>query len=314
MISQFLVVERPARRELLGRVAELVASAFGQPDCLAVRVAFDGHEASTRGFHKGRGRLATEFTTAAGKRGRIEIVDLGSGSRPRESLLKEDHALIKIVAEELTAHFNCEAADRARRDSETRLQQIAGSMLDMVIQIDHEGVIRYLSSSMVSTFGRPAEAVLGHKPGEFIHDEDRQAGAGFIRAVLDGGVDERLELRVRTSDGDYIPIEAVGNPLRDDSGRIVGAILALRDITDRQRAEEALRRSEAHFRSLIENAPDLITVIDPGGIIYYESPSVERYVGFTAAEMIGRSAFDLIHPEDAGQVVEAVRRLPGGSG
>ena len=118
---------------------------------------------------------------------------------------------------------------------------------------------------------------------------------------------ERLEFRVRTFEGAYIPVEAVGNPLRDDSGRIVGAILALRDITDRRRAEEALRRSEAHFRSLIENAPDLITVIDPEGIIHYESPSVERYIGFTAAEMIGRSAFELIHPEDAGRVVEAVR-------
>lgn len=68
-----------------------------------------------------------------------------------------------------------------------------------------------------------------------------------------------------------------------------------------------MRRSEAHFRSLIENATDLITVIDPQGIIYYESPSVERFTGFTAADLVGQSCFEFIHPDDAGRVIESLR-------
>jgi len=306
-ISRCLMVERPAMRELLVRVANLVGSAFGQPERIAVRVAFDGHEASTYGFDRRGGGLATEFTTAARKSGAIEVVDLGSVPHVEDAFLRAARALIETVAEMLAAHFDREAADQHRRRSETRLRQITDSMLDMVVQFDNQGVIQYVSPSSLSTLGYSAEAVLGYRPTEFSHDEDQQALECLIRAALDGGAAERLELRARKADGDYLWIEAVGNPLRDDSGRIAGGILAFRDITDRRRAEEAIRRSEAHFRSLIENASDLISVIDPGGTIHYESPSIERFTGFTAAEMVGRSVFEFIHPEDAARVVETLR-------
>jgi len=307
MISRFLLVERPAIRELLGRVASLVGSAFGPPERIAVRVVFDGQQASTHGFDRRGGGLATEFTTAAGKWGAIEVVDLASMPHPVDPFLRGQRALVDTVAEMLTAYFDCEAADQARRLSETRLQQITDSMLDMVLQIDNEGVIQYVSPSSLSTFEYSAEQILGYKPSDFTHDEDQQVLECHIRAVLDGGLAVRSELRARKADGAYLWIEAVGNPLRDDSGRTVGGILAFRDITARRQAEEAVRRSEAHFRSLIENATDIITVIDPQGTIYYESPSIERFTGFTAAEVVGRSAFEFIHAEDAGRVVETLR-------
>ncbi len=211
------------------------------------------------------------------------------------------------VAEMLSAHFDCRASDQAQSVSETRLRQIIDSMLDMVVQTDNEGVIQYVSPSSLSTLGYSAEAILGRKPSDFSHPEDQQALECLMHAVLDGGVAERLELRARKADGAYLWIDLVGNPLHDDSGRSVGGILAFRDITDRRRAEEATRRSEAYFRSVIENATEIITVIDPQGTIYYESPSAERFTGFTAAEMVGRSAFEFIHPEDAGRVVETLR-------
>jgi PAS domain-containing protein len=62
--------------------------------------------------------------------------------------------------------------------------------------------------------------------------------------------------------------------------------------------ERARRRSEEYFRALIDNAADLIAVLDAGGAIRYVSPSVERLLGLQPAEWIGRSAFDLIHPDD----------------
>ena len=66
----------------------------------------------------------------------------------------------------------------------------------------------------------------------------------------------------------------------------------------RQRSEEALRRSEKHFSAMVERASDVVTVIDDRGATLYESPSVERVIGWTPAELIGRNAFDLVHPKD----------------
>jgi PAS domain S-box-containing protein len=70
------------------------------------------------------------------------------------------------------------------------------------------------------------------------------------------------------------------------------------DVTERHRAEEALRRSERRFRSLVRYASDIITILDAEGVILYESPAVERVLGFRPGERTGLSAFSQVHPED----------------
>lgn len=71
-----------------------------------------------------------------------------------------------------------------------------------------------------------------------------------------------------------------------------------RDITKAKKAEEALHESEAKFRSLIQNSSDIIGIFEPDGIIRYESPSIERILGYKPEEMIGKNAFEFIHPDD----------------
>lgn len=67
----------------------------------------------------------------------------------------------------------------------------------------------------------------------------------------------------------------------------------------RSRAEQDLRQREAHFRSLIEHSHDLISILDADGTVRYQSPSVERLLGYAPGEMDGSNSFDRVHPEDA---------------
>ena len=76
------------------------------------------------------------------------------------------------------------------------------------------------------------------------------------------------------------------------------------DITERRRAEDTLQRSEQHFRALIENASDIITVLDGDGTIRYESPSLEQVLGYKPEELIGKNVLELVHPDDAPEVVD----------
>lgn len=73
-------------------------------------------------------------------------------------------------------------------------------------------------------------------------------------------------------------------------------------------ANEELRQREAWFRLLIENATDLIVVVDPAGIVRYHSPSCLRYLGFTPEEIVGRQVSDFIHPDDLKAIQEGLQR------
>jgi len=88
----------------------------------------------------------------------------------------------------------------------------------------------------------------------------------------------------------------------------------LTDVTERRRAEDALRASEERFRSLVQNASDIILVLAGDGTIIYESPAVGRVLGFAPEERVGLDALGLIHPEDrdrVAKVLEDHRDVPG---
>ena len=127
-----------------------------------------------------------------------------------------------------------------------------------------------------------------------------------------------------------------GFPLYDNTGRPSGVLAVLDDrplrLTDgirsclmvfasraaaeleHARAEQALRKSEEHFRTLIEYSLDIITILAPDGTVRYHSPSLQRILGWHPSDRVGRSASELLHPEDgphAREILRDVLRNPG---
>ncbi len=82
----------------------------------------------------------------------------------------------------------------------------------------------------------------------------------------------------------------------------VGTVLA------RVRAEQALQQSEAHFRSLIENASDLILLLSREGTVRYQSPSLEHVLGYAPGELLGKNIFEYLHADDVLRVVDRFER------
>jgi len=95
------------------------------------------------------------------------------------------------------------------------------------------------------------------------------------------------------------------------STAIANAQLFAREKAARARAEaseQALRESEERFRSVVENASDLITVLTADGVIEYESPSLERLLGWDPEELIGKQLMDYVHPDDVTLLSQAFAR------
>ena len=71
-----------------------------------------------------------------------------------------------------------------------------------------------------------------------------------------------------------------------------------------RQAQDDLAHRERHYRALIENATDLVTILSPDGTIRYKSPSVQRILGYTSDELVGRRSLDFIHPDDQSMAQE----------
>ncbi|HYW14369.1 MAG TPA: PAS domain S-box protein [Longimicrobium sp.] len=199
-------------------------------------------------------------------------------------------------------------AEEALRESEERYRALIENGHDIIVILDPaSGRIRYQSPSM--------ERILGYAHGQgertvfdLLHPDD----AGRVRdaitaAVQAPGTTHRAEYRFLHQDGTWRSLETFGRTLSPD-GASGGLVLNTRDITERTEAEDALRRSESHFRRMIENAQDNIVIVDPAGVMTYQSPSVLRMIGYTPEELVGRNAFDYVHPDDAGTLAAEIAK------
>ncbi len=129
------------------------------------------------------------------------------------------------------------------------------------------------------------------------------------------GEDAEYPMVIMTSHGDEeVAVEAMkagalnyivksGETLASMPQVVEGALREWRHVIERRRAEEALQASEGHFRSLIENALDIIMVVDEQGTIHYASPSMERMLGYSPQERVGTNMLGLLHPQDRESVI-----------
>lgn len=132
-----------------------------------------------------------------------------------------------------------------------------------------------------------------------IHSEDRNRVVKKLLEVCDDNSSDRWadEYRFKRSNGEYAYILDKGYLLYAN-GKSIRMIGSMQDITERKLAELKLLDSEKRFRSLVQNGSDMIKILDSNGIFTFSSPSVEKVLGYGQQDIIGKSTFDFIHPDD----------------
>jgi PAS domain S-box-containing protein len=155
-----------------------------------------------------------------------------------------------------------------------------------------------VNPAFCNIIGYTAEELIG-KPVRIGYANDEEyvrAGRTLYKQVAKKGLGI-TEARLKRKDGEIFEGLLYLSPIdpQDSSLGYEGIII---DITERKRAEEALSKSERYFKEITENSSDIIVISDEKGNIKYCSPSIERFAGYKPEEVIGKSGFIFIHPDE----------------
>ncbi len=108
----------------------------------------------------------------------------------------------------------------------------------------------------------------------------------------------RGEVKCYKKDSTPIFVELSAFPIEDENGNVICYVGIKRDVTHRKALEMKLKESEKKYRLIVENVRDVVVTVDANGIRTYVSPSVERVLGYKPEEMVGKSVFEYVHPDD----------------
>ncbi len=214
-----------------------------------------------------------------------------------ETIHRQATAATKTVYERLFAHIDASPLAVLEWDQELRAQHWS------------QGAVRLL--------GWKASDVVGKSVMDwpFVDPQDTSDIFHSLSALIDGpNIRASSTSHNLTSTGETIVVEWHTSVLRNASGQYLSAVSFGVNITQREQAIKALQFGEHSFRSLVQNAPDILLTLDAEGIIGYVSPSMERTFGHTTGLILGRTIFEFIHDEDRSRIQELLTELAGSPG
>ncbi len=237
---------------------------------------------------------------------------------------------------------------RMMEESEERYRTIVENTFDVIYTCSSDGTITYLSPQALS-MGFSPEDVVGRNMAEFIHPDDVDGVLGEFQRTMQTGAGSPTIFRVINTDGKVVHVEETGKLIQDED-EIVGLRGTFRDIsqriemeeelkkyrghlellveertgeltrvneelqrkiTEHRQAEGKLRESEEKYRTLVENASEVILVAQ-GAMLRFVNARATQLTGYSKDELTSRSFAEFIHPDDRETAIELyLRKLKG---
>ncbi len=168
--------------------------------------------------------------------------------------------------------------------------------LDPMVTISENGEIMDVNVATENSTGLSRRDLIGTDFSQYFTDPEK-AMKGYQKTLFYGSLKD-YSLTLRHISGRTMDVSFNASVYRNMNGEVEGVFAAARNITKLKKVNNALKLSERHFRSLTENALDVIMVLNHHGDITYASPSVEKVFGYKVHEFLGFNIFDFIHNND----------------
>ena len=294
----------PAWETVTGRSP---AESIGQV-ATALMVDEDASECATelRALIDGQRSLAEHVVRVRCVAGQMHWLEL------RALPMVDTHGVIVGVSGTLSDVTARVSVELELRRQQTLYRLIAENSSDMIALISlHGGQFTYVSPSTQHVLGYTAEEVVGMEWWTLLDPADGERIKRTVTTIRDQKPLTETA-RVRRKDGTWVWLEARVDAVLEEDGTVVGYRITARDYTEQRDAGLALTESEAKYRLLAESIDDIVCLQDLDGTALYYSASTEKTLGFTPAELVGKDAFALTHPDDlaklAGDTYLAVLR------
>jgi len=212
----------------------------------------------------------------------------------------EDQAI--IIIRNIT---DLKDAESALKKSEEYFREITMNSSDVLFIVDAKGNITYASPSVERFTGYSPDELIGKNSLFLIAPDDHsRASENFGKALLTKEVSIPNNFRIRHKNGNEIIMEGVGKNLLYNPV-IAGFVMNVRDVTDRKRAEDALRESERKYRLLTEKMTDAVWTTDMAFRTTYVTPSIYTLLGFSQEERVIQDVNEQLTPESLSIVFDA---------
>jgi len=197
-----------------------------------------------------------------------------------------------------------EEAEKALGESKEKYRSLIENIPDVIWTGDNKGNTTFISPNIEEIYGYTPEEM--YKAGERlwfgrIHPDDLKRVKEAYGVLFEGGEKFDIEYRIMRKDGEWLWLHDRSVATYEKDGiRYADGIFS--DITERKKVKEALAKSEERFRTLTESTSDWIWEIDRKSVYTYASPKVEELLGYKSEEVVGRTPFNLMPPQEAQRV------------
>lgn len=289
-------------------LASMLPQAFQYPERTAARIRLGPSETMTPGFAISDSPLHTEFITADGQTGSIEVgYTQDCPPEARTPFLAEEHALINTLADMLRTFYDRKQAEEALRLGEARYRAVVEHQTEFIVRWTRDGTRTFVNEAYCQYFGLTPEQALLADFMPLIAEEDRAAVQAKIARLLSGAVRFETDThRVIKPDGSIGWQEWIDQALYDETGQISEFQSVGRDVTERKRTEEALATSEKELRALFAAMNDVVFVIDCDGTYRKIAPTNPNLLYKPREELLGKTLRDIFPAEQAETFIHTV--------
>jgi two-component system cell cycle sensor histidine kinase/response regulator CckA len=196
-------------------------------------------------------------------------------------------------------------------DREELFHLISENAADMIAVVDMEGRRIFNSVSYQKVLGYSPAELQASSGFEQIHPEDRERVKNAAAEARRTGVGKTLEYRLRHKNGAWLVLESTSSVIQNANGQPEKLVIVNRDVTERKKADEALRRLETGFRSVVEDAPYGIYRASTAGRFLQVNPALKKMLGYDSTEeLLDKDMAGEVfrHPEEYKRLTELLTR------